>query len=85
MEYEAIKKLKENSESSLSLYFFFDKDDNLISMSMETNGIRVKKFSEKYNISELLEQLVKIEQKGLKLKQENQVDELFKKPFVKND
>lgn len=86
MEYEETKRLKENSKSSLNVHFFFDENDELTNMVMETNGVKVEKFVKKYNISELFNILVKIEQKGLEVeleKKQQQIDRLFKKPFLK--
>lgn len=86
MEYEETKRLKENSKSSLSVQFFFDENDELTNMAMETNGVKVEKFVKKYNISKLFNILVKIEQKGLEVeleKKQQQIDRLFKKPFLK--
>lgn len=88
MEYEEIKRLKENSKSSLSLHFFFGENDELINMGVITHNIGIKRFAEKYNISELLNILVNMEQKGLEIESEQtqqKVDELFKKPFTRND
>lgn len=77
MEYEETKRLKENSKSSLNVHFFFDENDELTNMVMETNGVKVEKFVKKYNISELFNILVKIEQKGLEVELEKNNNKLI--------